>query len=94
MNPIPLTVPWLPGWVDAVTLWPFIVYRKGYETNIPLRCHEMYHWRQALRWGVVPWYLAYILLMPFYIGRPRRHPMEVPAYEVQRKVRERMRGGL
>ena len=93
MNPIHLTVTWLPGWIDAVTLWPFILYRKGHETNVPLRCHEMYHWRQALRWGVVPWYLAYILLVPVYIGRPRRHPMEVRAYDVQRQVRDRIRNG-
>ena len=86
--PLELTSPWLPGWADAITLWPFIVYRRGYETNVPLRAHEMYHWRQALRWGVVPWYVAYLALAPFYLRNPRCHPMEVRAYEVQREVQE------
>ena len=80
MKPINLTVPWLPEWIDAVTLWPFIVYRRGCEDSISLRRHEYYHWRQAVQWGVVPWYLAYVILLPFYWKRPREHPMEVGAY--------------
>ena len=40
MKPINLTVPWLPGWIDAITLWPFIVYRRGCEDSIPLQRHE------------------------------------------------------
>ena len=88
VSPIELTVGWLPKGTDAVTLWPFIVYRQGYESNVPLRAHEMYHWRQALRWGVVPWYVAYLVLAPFFLRKPWRHPMEVRAYEVQREVME------
>ena len=80
MKPINLVVPWLPGWVDAVTLWPFVVYRRGYEASIPLRRHEYYHWRQAARWCVVPWYLAYLVLLPFYLKKPKSHPMEIGAY--------------
>ena len=86
MSPIELTVPRLPSKILAVTLWPFILYRRGYETNTPLRAHEQYHWRQALRWGVVPWYVAYLVLAPFYFRKPWRHPMEVRAYEVQREA--------
>ena len=37
MKPINLTVPWLPEWIDAVTLWPFIVYRRGCEDSISLQ---------------------------------------------------------
>ena len=84
MRPINLIVPWLPGWIDAITLWPFIVYRRGCEASIPLQRHEYCHWRQAVQWGVVPWYLAYVILLPFYWKRPREHPMEVGAYAVQR----------
>ena len=54
MKPINLTVPWLPGWIDAITLWPFIVYRRGCEGSIPLQRHEYYHWRQAVRCGSFP----------------------------------------
>ncbi len=93
MSPIEITVRWLPSGIGAVTIWPLIPYRRGLEDNIPLRCHEMYHWRQAIRWGVVPWYMAYLVLAPFYLGRPRRHPMEVRAYALQREVLERMRRG-
>ena len=35
---------------------------------------------QAVKWGVVPWYLAYVIVLPFYWKRPREHPMEVEAY--------------
>jgi hypothetical protein len=70
--------------VDAITLWPFILYRKGHRDNLPLRCHEHYHWREALRWGVLPWYLAYLA---FYFRKPSdRHPMEAPAYAKQREI--------
>ena len=84
---IEITVPKLPPGVDAMTLWPFIVYRRGFEHDLPLRCHEHSHWKQALRWGVLPWYMAYLMLKPFYLGsRTPRHPLEVPAYNVQREV--------
>ena len=91
---IALTVPKLQPGVDAVTLWPFIVYRRGYEQDLPLRCHEHYHWRQALRWGVLPWYVAYLVLKPFYLGpRTRLHPLEVPAYAKQREVKALLDAG-
>ena len=75
-----------PG-VDAITLGPFIVYRRGIEHDLPLRCHEHFHWKQALRWGVVPWYLAYLMLKPFDLGsRTPRHSLEAQAYAVHREV--------
>ena len=87
MKPIELTVPALQQGVDAMTLWPFIIYRRGAQDNLPLRCHEWFHWRHAQRWGVLPWYAAYLLLKPFYLGsRTPQHPFEAPAYAKQRQI--------
>jgi len=63
----------------AITLWPFIFYRSTEALeDIPLKAHEHFHWKQALRWGVVPWYLAYLLLLPFYF---RQRPLVLLEYE-------------
>jgi hypothetical protein len=88
LNPIEITVPRLhQDNIHAITLWPFILYRRGFQDDIALRCHELFHWRQAFRWGVIPWYLVYLLLAPFYLGRPAdQHPLEAPAYAKQREV--------
>ena len=95
MRPIEITVSRLhKNGVDAITLWPFIFYRRGTQNDIALRCHEYFHWRQALRWGVVPWYLLYVLLAPFYFRRPSdRHPLEAPAYAKQRQVLASLNAG-
>jgi hypothetical protein len=94
VKPIELTVGWLPPGVDGMTLWPFILYRRGHQTNIPLRCHEHFHWRHALRWGVLPWYLAYVLIKLWYLGQPpERHPLEAPAYAKQRQVQALLDAG-
>lgn len=88
MNPIEITVPRLHREnIHAITLWPFIVYRRGFQDDIALRCHEYFHWRQAFRWGVIPWYLLYLALVPLYFRRPAdQHPLEAPAYAEQREV--------
>ena len=95
LNPVEVTVPWLHlKSVDAVTIWPFILYRKGHQDSLPLRCHEYYHWRQALRWYVLPWYLVYLALLPFYVRKPSdQHPLEAPAYAKQREVRALLDSG-
>ncbi|MBM3943194.1 MAG: hypothetical protein FJ316_09785 [SAR202 cluster bacterium] len=94
MRPVELTTRWLPRGVDGITLWPFIFYRRGYEQNVPLRCHEHYHWRHALRWGVIPWYLAYLALRLFYLSQPAdQHPLEAPAYAKQREVQALLDAG-
>ncbi len=94
MKPIERTTSWLPPGVDGITLWPFIFYRRGKEGDIPLRCHEHYHWRHALRWGVLPWYLAYGVLKLFYLGQPpERHPLEAPAYAKQRQIIQLLAAG-
>ena len=43
MKPLNLTVAWLPEWIDAVMLWPFIIYSRGCEASITLQRHEYYH---------------------------------------------------
>ena len=95
LKPIEVTVPRLHArGVDAITLWPFILYRRGHRDNLPLRCHEHYHWREALRWGVLPWYLVYLLLLPFYFRKPSdQHPLEASAYAKQREVRALLERG-
>lgn len=84
MKPIELTVPALQKGVDAITLWPFIIYRRVTQDNLPLRCHEWFHWRQALRWGVLPWYLG---------ARTPMHPFEAPAYAKQRQIIDALAAG-
>ena len=87
MGPINITVPeriWLLPKIAAITLWPFIVYRQGHRTPA-LEAHERYHWDQALRWGILPWYALYVALLPFY-GGGRNHPLERGAYAVADKV--------
>src|ERR687892_262172 len=88
LNPIEITVPRLhQDNIHAITLWPFILYRRGFQDDIALRCHEFFHWRQAFRWGVLPWYLLYLALVPFYFRRPAdQPPLEAPAYAEQREV--------
>ena len=89
MQPIDIIVPKLPGKIAAITLWPFVVYRRGHETDYALRQHELYHWQEALRWGVVPWYLTYIALLPFY-GGGKNHPLEREAYALQYRLNKRI----
>ena len=94
LRAIELSVPILQPGVDAMTLWPFIIYRRRFRDNLPLRCHEHYHWRHALRWGVLPRYLAYLLIKPFYLGsRTPLHPFEAPAYAMQREVQALLDAG-
>ena len=88
MKPLEITVSRLPFGAGAITLWPFILYLPHAYADPCIRAHEHYHWRQALRWGVVLWYVTYLVLKPFYMGRPaEEHPLERPAYAVERKCR-------
>jgi len=89
VKPIELVIPWLPKGIDAITLWPFIFYRKGQAENMALRSHEYFHWYHATKFGVVPWYLTYAFLMLVYWGKPSSsHPLEKPAYAEQREVEQ------
>ena len=88
LKPINVTIPekvWPLPKVSAITLWPFIVYRAGRQTPA-IEAHELYHWNQAFRWGVILWYAVYLALLPFY-GGGRNHPLERPAYAVEDKIK-------
>ena len=90
MRPINITIPerlWLLPRVTAITLWPFIVYREGRRTPA-LEAHEHYHWYQALRFWVLPWYIGYVVLAILYRTGGRNHPMERRAYEIADKTAE------
>ncbi len=95
MKPIELTVPKLhKEGVDAITLWPIILYRRGHQDDIALRAHEHFHWHHALRWGLLPWYLWYVALVPFYFRKPsNEHPLERPAYELQWQIQAKLQAG-
>ena len=86
MKPIKVTVPkkmwFVPRPSTAITLFPFIFTREGAEEDPALAAHELHHWYEIKRGGVVIWYLAYLLLLPVY-GGGRNHPMEKMAYSVQ-----------
>ncbi len=96
MKPIELTVPKLhKEGVDAITLWPFILYRRCHREDIALRAHEHFHWHHARRWFVLPWYLWYLALVPFYFRRPsNEHPLERPAYELQWRIQKKRESGI
>ncbi len=74
---------WLPKGIDGICLFPFLVYRD-HEPSPALVRHERYHFHDALRCKVIPWYLAYLLLLPFY-GGGREHPLEVAAYAAEKE---------
>lgn len=79
-----------PGRADAITLWPFVFFKGKAKQDRALRAHEMYHWKQARNWGVLPWYLAYLVLLVIYGTGGRDHPMEKPAYKVQDEINRGM----
>lgn len=82
MKPIDINVRWLPG-IRAITLWPFCLYAPSAWTDDCTHVHEYYHWHDALKWGVVPWYAAYLILAIKNIGKSQReHPMEREAYRL------------
>ena len=90
MKPVEVSVPRLWGNVGAITLWPFIFYRKDQRGRPELRAHEEHHWQTALKYGVLPWYIAYLILLPLY-GGGSRHPLERAAYAEEDRVRRGVR---
>ena len=81
-----VTVPWLPFRARAMTLWPFILLTPGVVGDDCIMAHEMYHWKQQRSWGVIPWFIAYLIMGVFYIGKPAdHHPMEREGYRIQRE---------
>ena len=86
IRPIELISPWLPKGIHAITLWPFIFYRSQYKNNMPLRSHEYFHWYQALKFGVFPWYVTYLVLRIFYSYS--NHPLEKQAFAEEYHVKQ------
>ncbi len=82
-------IPWpFPKAVHAVTLWPFIIYESQVWDDECVQIHERYHWTDQIRWLIVPWFLAYLVLRPFY-GGGDQHPLEREAYRRQRECQQR-----
>ena len=67
----------VPRGFDAITVWPFILVRPGARERPGLMVHEVVHYREQKRWGVLPWLLAYLLSRRFRINA------EVRAYQAQ-----------
>ncbi len=65
---------------SAITLWPLGVFYR-YKTP-SIKAHEEVHWAEQRRCGGLPWFVAYLLLLPFF-GGGRKHPMEKWAYHVE-----------
>jgi hypothetical protein len=75
--------------VHAIMLWPFIVIRRDRDDPC-LRGHELYHFDEASSWGVLPWYVTYLVIVACRIGRPASsHPMERLARLLERECRAR-----
>jgi len=82
-------IPWpFPKSVHAVTIWPFIFYEERVRFDKATQAHERYHLADQKRWLVIPWFIAYVALLPFYGGN-RQHPMERPAYLVSDYIRRK-----
>jgi len=79
-------LPWpFPEWVNAVTIWPVIFYEPPIVGATLV--HERYHWKDQLRWLVLPWFAIYLVLLPFY-GGGRKHPLERAAYKAEDAYRK------
>lgn len=76
----------LPSRIAAITIWPFIFVREGTITAGVL-AHEKVHYQEQKHCLVIPWLLAYIILMPFYMFStdPWQHPMERFAVKIQKE---------
>jgi|TARA_R110000824_G_scaffold34854_3_gene110041 hypothetical protein len=76
-------IPWpFPKTVHAVAIWPFIFYEEHVRFDKAIQAHERYHLADQKRWLVIPWFITYVALLPFY-GGYRQHPLERRAYLVQ-----------
>ena len=92
MKPIEIVAPGIKlARIRAITLFPMILYvSTEVKANPCIRAHELYHFNQALRWGVLPFYAVYLVLAIFNIGKPAsRHPMERTPYRIQRDCEEK-----
>ena len=85
-------IPWpFPKSVYAVTIWPFIFYEHQVRYDEGVLAHERYHWKDQMKWLVIPWFIVYLSLSPFY-GGGRKHPLERKAYKLQDSIYAKKRG--
>lgn len=61
----------------GLTVAPFIFVVPEHANDQPLIEHELVHYREQLRWLVVPWWIAYL------VSRKFRLNAELRAYRVQ-----------
>ncbi|MEO6043366.1 MAG: DUF4157 domain-containing protein [Tepidiformaceae bacterium] len=86
---------WIPAMlgVSATTIAPFVCFRQGkFDPSTPrglaLIAHEAHHLCQVREMGWLGFYFRY-LIGQFQCGfQHARHPLEIPAIEVQRLTRE------
>lgn len=89
---------WLPALfgMGATTAAPFVCFRRGkFNPSTPqglaLIAHEAHHLRQVREMGWLGFYLRYFAGQ-FRCGfQHARHPLEIPAIELQRQVVRRLR---
>lgn len=75
-------VPHIPGGFNAITLPPYGIYiRNDQQGNDELFQHEMIHWQQYQRLGLVPFYYEY--LKGYFIHGYDLHPMEQEARVIE-----------
>lgn len=69
----------LPALFNAwgLTVAPFIFVVPEQADNKPLIAHELVHYKEQLKWLIVPWWIAYLLVPKFRLSA------EVRAYKVQ-----------
>ena len=80
----------------AIVVGPKVYFRKGRLdlcscNGIALVAHELFHIRQGAAgpgfWFLRPYYLKYIwLFFRHGLARGKKHPLEEPAYKLQREV--------
>ena len=82
-KPIELETRFVPPWMGAIMVWPFILYRpERWESRMTAYMHTL--WRQCRSCWVFPWYLSYFILGPFFLARTRwmHHPLQLHAWGV------------
>jgi len=73
-----MTVRWLPGGADALTLTPsLILVKRGYEHDQPLLAHERTHQAQMRRDGLLAFWWRYLT------SKSARLIYELEAHRVQ-----------
>lgn len=61
----------------ATTIAPFIFVVPEHANNVPLLEHEKIHYKEQLKWLILPWWIAYLASSKFRLNA------EVRAYKKQ-----------